>query len=125
MREDDEGLIVEADPASILDLPGDVGDTSSAVGAVDRVVAGVSAKSAASMAPQAAIRRVSPGAAARDGLRLLLVAPLALLAVAAALVLARHRRGLARIGRWDSVHPAQRVAAAMARWHWRGRGRGE
>jgi hypothetical protein len=124
VREDDEGLIVEADPASILDLPGDVGDTSSAVGAVG-VVAGVPATKAASMAPQAAIRRVSPGAAAPDGLMLLLVAPLALLAVAASLVLARHRRGLARIGRWDSVHPAQRVAAAMARWHWRGRGRGE
>ena len=124
VREDDLGLIIEADPASILELPGDSGDDSTAASAVDRVVAGVPATKAVSLAPQASIRRASPGAMPPDGLTLLLVTLLTLLAVAGSLTLARRRHGIARIVRRSSERPARRLAAVMARWHWPGREQG-
>jgi RPA family protein len=125
VREDDQGLIIEADPASIVDLPGDSGDGSAAAGAVDRVVAGVPATKAVSMAPQASIRRASPGATPPDGPTLLLVTLLTLLAVAGSLTLARRRHGLARIVHRSSEGPARRLAAALARWPWLGREQGQ
>jgi hypothetical protein len=123
VREDGLGLFIEADPATILDLPGDPGAASSADAALDRVVAGVPATAAASLAPQASIRRAAPGASPPDVATLLFVATLTLLAVAASLALIRRREGLARIVRCSSWLPAERLTAAMARWPWRGRGR--
>jgi hypothetical protein len=126
VREDDLGLLIEADPVSILDLPGGTvdGDAPSSGVAPDRVVAGVPATRAVSQAPQASIRRASRGASPPDFPTLVLVALLALIAVAASLALFRHRPGPARMARWSSVLSTERVAAVMARLPGRGRGEG-
>jgi len=123
VREDDLGLFIEADPVSILDLPGGTGDENvpSASGALDRIANRVPAATAVSRAPQASIRRASPGASPPDVPTLVLVALLALIAVAALLALGRNRAGLARRARRSSVLPTERLAAAMARWPGRGR----
>ena len=126
VREDDLGLFIEADPASVLDLPGGTDDESlpSVSGALDRVAARVSAATAVSRAPQASIRRASPGASPPDVPTLALIALLALIAVAASLALVKHRPGLARMARWNPVLSTERVAAVMARLPGRGRGEG-
>jgi DNA/RNA endonuclease YhcR with UshA esterase domain len=58
--EDDSGLVIEADPASIVDLPGDPGKVLATGGGLGGLVAGLATPSvAASPAAGAAIRRAS------------------------------------------------------------------
>jgi hypothetical protein len=80
---DDLGLIIEADPASMIDLPGDGLDARASQGAGGGlVVAAPTPTPAASLAAAMAMRRSSPAALLPDGVAILLV-PMVLLAAAA------------------------------------------
>jgi hypothetical protein len=93
--EDDLGLIVEADSASIVALPGDRVDAlASDAGALGVVAAGSTPTRAASSAAGAALRRASATASPPDGLTILAVVAVLLVVAVAATALANRRISL-------------------------------
>jgi hypothetical protein len=97
--EDDQGLIIEADPASLVDMPGDRHETPATdAGAVGRLSGAVTPGSNASRAATAAVRRITPGAPPLDWVAILAALTVVLALAAAALAFAKHARlpGLGR-----------------------------
>ncbi|MFI5258905.1 MAG: hypothetical protein ACHQ01_04760 [Candidatus Limnocylindrales bacterium] len=122
VRRDDLGLIVDADPASIVDLPGDGAAAPTSSAGIDGLLPNTASQSPGpSQAAAAASRRAVAAAALPDVLTTISIL-LALLAVsAAALALSRNRGRIGKI----AVLRAPAVSARLARIRsWRpGRGR--
>ena len=106
LERDDAGLVVDADPLSIVDLPGDWDDATTDAVSPAVLPAGMSTSSAAtpafvstavSTAVDASIRQVSPTATPADGPALLMLALVAIGAAAAAVVFARPGGPLRRL----------------------------
>jgi hypothetical protein len=99
VRQDYQGLIVDADPASIVDLPGMAKAAPAAETPTDDptdVAPAPSQSEAGSPAAEASLRMAPSPAAPPDGAALGAVLLTALAAVAAGLALARHSRRLRR-----------------------------
>jgi hypothetical protein len=106
--QDDLGLIIEADPASMIDLPGDGLDPRASQGAGGGLVVAASQPTpAASLAAAMAMRRSSPAALLPDGVAILAVLIVLLAAVALALAV------LAAVA--VVVAPASTTASTLAR----------
>jgi len=104
VEQDEDGLIIEADPTSIVDLPGgkaaapaeSAHSPGSPSGASSSMPTGTP-RPASSLAAAASIRRASPGGAAPDGATLLAVLIAALATVAASLAIAGRAGRLRRL----------------------------
>ncbi len=98
LEQDEGGLIIKADPLSVVDLPGDRGEATTTPGDLVDLAAGVSAAvTAPSTAAAATIQRVSPATAPANGVALLALILVAIGAVAAALAFARRGGSLRRL----------------------------
>ena len=98
LEQDEGGLIIKADPLSVVDLPGDRGEATTTPGDLVDLAAGVSAAvTASSTAAAATIQRVSPATAPANGVALLALILVAIGAVAAALAFARRGGSLRRL----------------------------
>ena len=98
LEQDEGGLIIKADPLSVVDLPGDRGDATTTAGDQVDLAAGVSAAATApSTAAAATIQRVPPATAPANGVAILALILVAIGAVAAALAFARRGGSLRRL----------------------------
>jgi len=123
VREDYQGLIIEADPASIVDLPGEAAPTADS-GLIGLVTGGPTPPAATSQAATASMRGASPGAAPPNGVALLAVLLLILLVAPGAVVLARHGGKLRRLPAASSVLQRGNLARILPRRLRFGRGKG-
>lgn len=99
VKRDGQGLVIEVDPASIVDLPGDPESPAATDGSVAEIPVGAPTLTAAtSPAAAASMLRNSPAASPPDGLTILLVLLFALLAAAAAFSAGRQADRLRRLG---------------------------
>jgi hypothetical protein len=91
--EDDQGLIIEADPASLVDMPGDRHETPATdAGVVGRISGAATPGSDASRAATATVRRITPGAPPLDWVAILAALTVVLTLAATALAFARRAR---------------------------------
>jgi hypothetical protein len=125
VAEDDQGLFIEADPASLIDLPGDRQETpATGAGAVGRLSGDGTPGSEASRVATATIRRTTPQAPLLDWVTILAVLMVALVFVAAALALAGHGRLPGPARALAQLPPSARLARLASRRPRPGRGEG-
>jgi len=122
VRQDDQGLLIEVDPASIVELPGEAAPTASS-GPTD-LAAGAPTPSPAPSAATVSIGRVSPTTPGFDAAALLVVLLALLLSAPAALALARRGGGLRRPHAVGSTMDPRRLVQIVPRHLRFGRGRG-
>jgi hypothetical protein len=123
--EDDQGVIIEADPASLVDVPGDRHETPATdAGAVGRLSGDATPGNDASRAATATVRRITPGAPPLDWVAILAALTVVLTLAAAALAFARRAR-LPGLGRaLAQLSSSARSARAGYRGPRPGRGEG-
>jgi|GEM_PF-1346042 hypothetical protein len=123
VQQDDLGLIIEADPASIVDLPGETAPTADS-GLIGLVAGAPTPSTAASEAAAASIRRASPSAPPPNVVALLAVLLMILVVVPGAVILARRGGKLRRLPVASSLLQPANLAQMLPRRLRFGRGKG-